>query len=63
MLVNPRLVVGEVLEHREGGLSGSVGHQLHLDLLHISLDGVALLAVSFVLVECVKDNTLKQSAK
>merc|ERR1712079_918588 len=50
VLINSRLVVGEVLEHREGGFSGPVSHQLHLDLLHISLDGVTLLPEGFVLL-------------
>ena len=54
VLVNSRLVVGEILKHREGGLRGTVSHQLPLDLLHIALDGVTLLAVSFILVEVSK---------
>ena len=39
VLVHPALVVGEVLEHGEGGLGGPVGHQLHLDLRHVPLEG------------------------
>ena len=61
VLVNSGLVVGEVLEHSEGGLGGTVSHQLHLDLLHVSLDGVTLLAERFVLEESYKYQVLKQS--
>ena len=48
MLVHPRLVVGEVFVHSEGGLGRPVGHQLHHDLVDVSLDGVALLSVDLV---------------
>merc|ERR1719422_2618277 len=50
MLVNARFVVGEVLKDGEGGLDRSVGDQLHLDLVHVPLDGVALLSVALVLL-------------
>ena len=50
VLVHAALVVGEVLEHREGGLRGAVGHKLDLDLLDAVPDGVALLAEALVLV-------------
>ena len=49
-LVNARFVVGEVLKDGEGCLDESIGHQLHLDLVHIPLDGVALLTVALVLL-------------
>jgi hypothetical protein len=40
----PRLVNGE------GGLGGAVVHELELDLLHVPLDGVAVLAVGLVML-------------
>ena len=49
-LVNARFVVGEVLKDSEGRLDGSVGDQLHLDLVHVALNGVALLSVALVLL-------------
>ena len=48
--------MGKVLIHAEGGFHGTVSHQLHLDLLHIFLDGVNLLAVRFVLMELLCKN-------
>lgn len=50
VLIHSRLVVGEVLEHGEGSLSRSIGHQLHLDSLDIPPDGVALLTIGLVLL-------------
>ena len=50
VLVDAGLVVGEILEDSEGRLDRSVGHQLHLDLVHISPDRVALLPVALVLL-------------
>ena len=50
VLINSRLVVGEVLEHGEGSLGRSIGHQLHLDSLDIPPDGVALLTIGLVLL-------------
>merc|ERR1719153_1971995 len=38
MLINPRLVVGEVFIHSESRLSWTIGHQLHLDLLDVPLN-------------------------
>ena len=38
VLVHPGLVVGEVLEHREGGLHRAVRHQLQLDLANVPLN-------------------------
>ena len=51
VLINSRFVVEEVRIHSEGGYHGTVGHQLQLDLVHVLLDGVSLLAVCFVLRE------------
>ena len=42
VLVDAAAVVGEVGEDGEGGLDGPVLHQLHLDLLHVGLNRVAL---------------------
>ena len=50
MLIHSGLVVGEVLVDGESGLSGSVLHQLHHDLLNVSLDGIAVLPVDLVLL-------------
>ena len=48
VLVDAAAVVGEVREDGEGGLDRPVLHQLHLDLLHIGLHRVALVAVGLV---------------
>ena len=42
VLVDTAAIVGEVGEDSEGGLDGPVLHQLHLDLLHVGLNRVAL---------------------
>jgi len=50
MLIDSRLVVDKVFIDSEGSLSWTIGHQLHLYLLDVILDGVALLPVGFVLI-------------
>jgi len=50
MLVDARLVIGEILKDSEGCLDWSVVHQLQLDLVHVPLDRVALLSIALVLL-------------